>query len=56
MRETLGEAGKFIKVLAKVDSIHGIENYEDILFEADGMIFTRNELAWEIPSEKLMVA
>ena len=56
MRETLGEGGSSIKILAKVDSIHGVENYEDILYEADGIIFSRNELQWEIPSEKLMVA
>ena len=56
VREVLGEGGANIKILAKIDSIHGVENYEDILFEADGMIFSRNELQWEIPSEKLMVA
>ena len=56
VREVLGEGGANIKLLAKIDSIHGVENYEDILFEADGMIFSRNELQWEIPSEKLMVA
>jgi pyruvate kinase len=44
VREILGEGGHNIKILAKIDSIHGVENYEDILFEADGMIFCRNEL------------
>jgi len=52
----LGEGGSNIKIIAKVDSIHGVENFEDILYEADGMVFSRNELQWEIPSEKLMVA
>jgi len=40
----LGESGKDIKIIAKIDNIHGIENFEDIINEADGVIFTRNEL------------
>jgi len=31
VREELGEAGKNIKILAKIDTIHGIENFEEIL-------------------------
>jgi pyruvate kinase len=42
--------------LAKIDTINGIENFEDILNQADGMVLCRNELQWEIPSEKLMIA
>ena len=48
MRDVLGEGGKNIKVLAKIDTIHGVEAFEDILSEADGMIMCRNELQWEI--------
>jgi len=44
LREKLGEGGKSIKLLAKIDSISGVENYESILNEADGTIFQRNEL------------
>jgi pyruvate kinase len=57
IREALGQAGKNIKILAKIDSIGGIEGYEEILMEADGMIFQRNELQWEhLQSEKLIIA
>lgn len=56
IREVLGAGGKNIKILAKIDTIHGIENFEEILEFADGMVFCRNELQWEIPSEKLMIA
>lgn len=42
--------------MAKIDSIHGIENFDEILIEADGVVISRNELQWEIPSEKLMIA
>ena len=48
VRDVLGEGGKNIKVLAKIDTIHGVEAFEDILSEADGMIMCRNELQWEI--------
>lgn len=44
IRETLGGFGKTINILAKIDSIHGIENFEDILSQADGMVICRNEL------------
>ena len=56
MKEILGEPGKNIKIIAKIDTISGIENFEDILSQSDGVIIQRNELAWELPSEKLMVA
>jgi pyruvate kinase len=56
VRDLLGDNGKNIKILAKIDTIHGIENFNDILSQADGMVFCRNELQWEIPSEKLMIA
>ena len=48
VREVLGQGGKNIKILAKIDTIHGVEAFEDILSEADGMILCRNELQWEI--------
>ena len=56
IRDTLGEFGKSIRLLAKIDSIHGVENFDELISEADGVIFVRNELHWEIPSEKLMIA
>lgn len=56
VREMLGPQGKSIQIIAKIDTISGLESFEDIALEADGMIFQRNELAWEIPSEKLNVA
>ena len=56
LREMLGPVGKTIKILAKADTINGIENFEDILNQCDGIVLCRNELSWEIPSEKLMIA
>lgn len=36
--------------------MHGIEKFKEISEVADGVIFVRNELQWELPSEKLMIA
>jgi len=56
VRDTLGAAGQNINIMAKIDTVAGIENFEDILSQSDGVIIQRNELSWELPSEKLMVA
>jgi pyruvate kinase len=56
IRELLGSTGSDVKILAKVDSMHGIEKFKEIQAASDGIIFVRNELQWELPSEKLMVA
>jgi len=44
VRDTLGRGGNNIKILAKIDTIHGIESFEEILTQADGMVLCRNEL------------
>ena len=55
-KEQLGDFGKDIKILAKIDTLNGIENYDDIITHCDGTIIQRNELAFELQSEKLMIA
>jgi len=35
----LGPQGKSIQIIAKIDTISGLESFEDIALEADGMIF-----------------
>jgi len=39
IRKTLGVNGSQIKILAKIDSMPGVEKFDDILEEADGIIF-----------------
>jgi len=56
LKRTFGEAGRNIKIIAKIDTITGLENFEQILNEADGMIFCRNELGWELSPEKTLIA
>ena len=56
LRQLLGETGKNVRILAKIDSMYGIEKFQEIQKAADGVIFVRNELAWEFTAEKLTIA
>jgi len=56
VRKTLGPHGAHVKLLAKIDTLEGVQNYQKILPYADGAIFVRNEIQWEMQSEKLMLA
>lgn len=44
LREALGVTGGGIGILAKIDTIDAIHQYDEIIEEADGVIFVRNEL------------
>ena len=55
-RELLGSEFKTAKLLPKVDSLDAVQRYAEILEEADGSVFQRNELQWEFHAEKLVVA
>lgn len=56
IRKTLGENGKAIQILPKVDTLESVQRFNEILAESDGVIFVRNELQWELSAEKLMLA
>ena len=45
-----------IQVVAKIDTKEGVQNFEGILKQADGIVILRNELGMEILAEKLMIA
>lgn len=45
----------FIKVVAKIDSLEAVQNYENILKQADGVVILRKEL-FELEPEKVMLA
>lgn len=34
--------------MAKIDTIDGIHQFDEILEQADGIIFVRDELQWEL--------
>ncbi len=45
--------GDEIKVIAKIESTQGIENFEEILQEADGIMVARGDMGVEVAYEKL---
>ena len=56
MRDVLGPSGSHINVLAKIDTVESLHNFEEIIRTADGVILNRVELSLELPAEKLMLA
>lgn len=45
-----------VAILAKIDSLEAVHQFQGILKYADGVIIVRNELAFELEPEKLMIA
>ena len=55
-RQARGEKGQRLGIIAKIDNVEAIHQFKMILKYADAVIIVRNELNFELPPDKLMVA
>ena len=48
IREVLGEDGKHIQIIAKIENRQGLNNFREMLRETDGAMVARVRLCWRL--------
>jgi len=52
----VGEQGRHVLVVPKIENLQGIKNLKSIIKVSDGIMVARGDLGIEIPPEKVFIA